>query len=65
MIKEIKIPNISENDESGLIASILVSEGDEVSAEQALVAVETDKATTEIPSDYDGVIKEIKGKRRR
>ena len=62
MIKEIKIPDISENVESGLIASILVSEGDEVSAEQPLVEVETDKATTEIPSDYDGVIKEIKVK---
>jgi pyruvate dehydrogenase E2 component (dihydrolipoamide acetyltransferase) len=62
MIKEIRIPEISENVESGLIASILVSEGDEVSIDQPLVEVETDKATTEIPSDYDGVVKEIKVK---
>jgi len=60
MIKEIKIPEISENVESGLIASILVSKGDRVSTDQALVEVETDKATTEIPSEYDGEIKEIK-----
>lgn len=60
MIKEIKIPDIAENVESGLIASILVSEGDKVSKDQALVEVETDKAATEIPSDYDGVVKEIK-----
>lgn len=62
MIKEIKIPDIAENVETGLIANILVSEGDEVSVDQSLVEVETDKATTDIPSDYDGVVKEIKVK---
>lgn len=62
MIKEIKIPDIAENVETGLIASILVSEGDEVTTDQPLVEVETDKATTEIPSEYDGVVKEIKVK---
>ncbi|MFO7658342.1 MAG: dihydrolipoamide acetyltransferase family protein [Bacteroidales bacterium] len=62
MIKEIKIPDIAENVETGLIANILVSEGDKVSVDQPLVEVETDKATTEIPSDYDGVVKEIKVK---
>lgn len=62
MIKEIKIPDIAENVETGLIANILVSENDEVSVDQPLVEVETDKATTDIPSDYDGVVKEIKVK---
>ncbi|NJM14090.1 MAG: 2-oxo acid dehydrogenase subunit E2 [Bacteroidales bacterium] len=62
MIIEIKIPDISENVETGLIAGILVSEGDKVTAGQALVEVETDKASTEIPSGYDGVVKEIKVK---
>ncbi|MDF1546224.1 MAG: 2-oxo acid dehydrogenase subunit E2 [Bacteroidales bacterium] len=60
MIKEIKIPDIAENVDTGLIAAILVAEGDMVKVDQALVEVETDKATTEIPSDYDGTIKEIK-----
>lgn len=60
MIKEIKIPDIAENVDTGLIAAILVAEGDKVKVDQALVEVETDKATTEIPSDYDGTIKEIK-----
>lgn len=60
MKKEIKIPDIAENVDTGLIASILVSEGDEVSADQALVEVETDKATTDIPSPFDGVVDEIK-----
>lgn len=60
MKKEIKIPDIAENVESGLVASILVSEGDEVSKDQSLIEVETDKATTDIPSPYDGTIIEIK-----
>lgn len=60
MKKEIKIPEIAENVETGLIAGILVSKGDKVSTDQALVEVETDKATTDIPSPYEGTIDEIK-----
>lgn len=60
MIKEIKIPDIAENVETGLVAGILVAEGDEVSADQPLFEIETDKATTEIPSEDDGVVKEIR-----
>ena len=60
MKKEIKIPDIAENVETGTIGNVLVSEGDKVSADQAVVEVETDKATTDIPSPYDGVVAEIK-----
>ncbi len=60
MDKEVKIPDIAENVDTGLIAGVLVSEGDEVKKDQPLVEVETDKATTDIPSDYDGKVKEIK-----
>ena len=60
MKKEIKIPDIAENVEKGLIAGVLVSQGDKVKKDQPLVEIETDKATTDIPSDYDGVVDEIK-----
>jgi len=60
MKKEIKIPDIAENVEKGLIAGVLVSKGDKVKKEQPLVEIETDKATTDIPSDYDGVVDEVK-----
>ncbi|MGC9342517.1 MAG: dihydrolipoamide acetyltransferase family protein [Bacteroidales bacterium] len=60
MKKEIKIPDIAENVDTGLIAGILVSKGDEISADQAVVEVETDKATTDIPSPYAGTVDEIK-----
>jgi pyruvate dehydrogenase E2 component (dihydrolipoamide acetyltransferase) len=62
MKKEIKIPDIAENVETGLVAGILVSKGDKVSVDQSLVEIETDKATTDIPSPYDGVVDEIKVK---
>lgn len=60
MKKEVKIPDIAENVETGVVASILVSEGDEVSEDQSLVEIETDKATTDLPSPYEGTIDEIK-----
>ncbi|MFO7852141.1 MAG: dihydrolipoamide acetyltransferase family protein [Bacteroidota bacterium] len=60
MKKEVKIPDIAENVESGLVAGILVSVGDQVEADQPLVEVETDKATTDIPSPFSGTISEIK-----
>jgi len=59
---EIKIPDIAENVESGIIASILVSEGDEINEGQPVVEVETDKATTDIPSLHSGKVDELKVK---
>src|SRR5690554_1053705 len=60
MKKEIKIPDIAENVETGTIASILVSVGDKITVDQPLVEVETEKASTDIPSLFDGVVAEIK-----
>lgn len=62
MKKEVKIPEIAENVETGIIAGILVSEGDKVKTDQSLVEIETDKATTDLPSPYEGTIEEIKVK---
>ena len=62
MKKEIKIPDIAENVEKGTIAAILVSKGDKVTVDQPLVEIETEKASTDIPSLYDGVVDEIKVK---
>jgi len=60
MKKEVKIPDIAENVETGIIAGVLVSQGDKVTKDQPLVEIETDKATTDIPSEYDGVVDEVK-----
>lgn len=60
MAKEIKIPQISEGVETATISEILVSKGDKIKKDQAVIAVETDKASTEIPSTFSGTVKEIK-----
>ena len=60
MAKEIKIPQISEGVDTAIISEILVAEGDTIEDDQAVVSVETDKATAEVPSTAAGTVKEIK-----
>ena len=59
MIKDIKIPEISENVESGTVISILVKVGDRVESDDPVIEFETDKAVVEIPSPVAGKITEI------
>ena len=58
MATEVKVPDIGDFDEVPVI-EILVSEGDEVTQEQALVTLESDKATMDVPSPAAGTVKEI------
>jgi pyruvate dehydrogenase E2 component (dihydrolipoamide acetyltransferase) len=55
---EVKVPDIGDFDQVPVI-EILVSEGDAVEAEQALVTLESDKATMDVPSPEAGTVKEI------
>ena len=58
---EIRVPDIG--DFSGVpVIEILVSQGDQVKADDSLLTLESDKATMEIPAPADGVIREIKVK---
>jgi pyruvate dehydrogenase E2 component (dihydrolipoamide acetyltransferase) len=62
MAIEVKVPKISEGVESAQVAEVLVSEGDTIEEEQSIIAVETDKASVEVPSSDGGKVKEIKVK---
>lgn len=62
MAIEVKVPKISEGVESAEVVEILVSEGDTIEEEQSIIAVETDKASVEVPSSDAGKVKEIKVK---
>lgn len=62
MIKEVKLPEVSDNVESGDVLKVLVKEGDKVEVDQPLVELETEKATFEVPSTESGIIKEVKVK---
>lgn len=59
MTTTIKLPELGENVDSGELTKILVSQGDTVSKDQALLELETDKATIEVPSPVAGTIKEL------
>ncbi|MDA3920341.1 MAG: dihydrolipoyllysine-residue acetyltransferase [Salinisphaera sp.] len=56
---EVKVPDIGDFDAVEVI-EVLVAEGDEVEAEQALITLESDKATLEVPSSAAGRITELK-----
>ena len=58
-LTEIKVPDIGDFSEVGVI-EVLVKVGDTIKVEQALITVESDKASMEIPSSQAGVVKEIK-----
>ena len=60
---EFKVPELGENVAGGDVASILVKVGDTIVVEQAVLELETDKATIEVPSSVAGVVKEIKVKK--
>ena len=58
-LKDILVPDIG--DFSGVeVIEIIASVGDTVGVEDPLVSLESDKAAMEIPSEFAGVIKEIK-----
>lgn len=59
MIKEVILPKISENVDSGEVIDVLVEVGDSVDTDQSLIELETEKATFELPSPVKGKISEI------
>ncbi|MBU1213820.1 MAG: dihydrolipoyl dehydrogenase [Gammaproteobacteria bacterium] len=56
---EIKVPDIG-GFKGVAVIEIAVKAGDTVEAEQALITLETDKATMDVPSPSAGVVKEMK-----
>ena len=58
---EVKVPDIGDFNDIPVI-EILVQVGDTVKKEDSLVALESDKATMEVPSTHAGVVKELKVK---
>lgn len=59
MIAEIKLPEISENVESGSVVSVFVKQGDTIKEDEPVIEVETDKASVEVPSTASGTVSEV------
>jgi pyruvate dehydrogenase E2 component (dihydrolipoamide acetyltransferase) len=56
---EIKVPDIGDFKDVAVI-EVLVKPGDAIQAETALLTLESDKATIEVPSPAAGLVKEVK-----
>ncbi len=54
-----ELPDLGEGIAEGELVSWLVEPGDVVEADQTIAEVETDKALVEVPSPYDGTVKEL------
>ncbi len=56
------LPNLGDGVAQGDVLKVLVKVGDMVAVDQAVVELETDKATIEVPSDVAGKVKEVRAK---
>jgi pyruvate dehydrogenase E2 component (dihydrolipoamide acetyltransferase) len=60
-IKNVLVPDIGNFKDVSVI-EVSVKTGDKVNAEQALISLETDKATIDVPAPFAGVVKDVKVK---
>ncbi len=59
MSRDFLLPDLGEGIHEAQIVRVLVSEGDNVAEDQAILEVETDKAAVEIPSPYAGIAEKV------
>jgi pyruvate dehydrogenase E2 component (dihydrolipoamide acetyltransferase) len=59
---EFKLPELGENIEQGDLVRLMIAPGASVSAGQAVMELETDKAVVEVPSSVSGTVQEIRVK---
>ena len=59
MINDLELPDLGEGIDGAEISEIPVSVGDEITKDQTILVLESDKASMEIPSDFTGTLKEI------
>ena len=58
MVQEVRIPDIGDIDEVEVI-EICVAVGDQVGPDDALIVIESDKASMEVPAGVEGTIASI------
>ena len=56
---DVKLPQLAEGVEGGTVINILVSEGQEIAKDQAIMELETQKAVGSIPAPSAGVVTKI------
>jgi pyruvate dehydrogenase E2 component (dihydrolipoamide acetyltransferase) len=61
-VTDFTLPELGENISTGDVLRVLVKPGDTIQKEQAVLELETDKATIEVPSSVAGQVREVKVK---
>jgi pyruvate dehydrogenase E2 component (dihydrolipoamide acetyltransferase) len=56
---DVKLPNLGEGADSGVVVGIFVKEGDTVAKDQAILELENEKAVASIPSPAAGVVEKV------
>jgi pyruvate dehydrogenase E2 component (dihydrolipoamide acetyltransferase) len=56
---DLKLPNLGEGADSGLVVNVFVKEGDPVAKDQPVIELENEKAVASIPSTAAGVVSKI------
>src|SRR6266849_6284548 len=59
---DFNLPELGENITAGDVVRVLVKPGDTIAKDQAVIELETDKATIEVPSSVAGVVKDVQVK---
>jgi pyruvate dehydrogenase E2 component (dihydrolipoamide acetyltransferase) len=59
MAIEFKLPELGENITSADIVKVHVKPGDNVKIDQIVLEIETDKANVEVPSEVEGIVKDV------
>jgi len=57
---DIRLPNLGEGTDSGVVVNILVKAGDSVQLDQPILELETDKAVGSIPASAAGLVQQIR-----
>jgi pyruvate dehydrogenase E2 component (dihydrolipoamide acetyltransferase) len=60
MATEIKLPQLGESVDSGVVSKVLISAGDSVTEDQPVIELDTEKATVEVPTPVGGTVKEVR-----
>src|SRR5438034_5604218 len=56
---DLRLPNLGEGADSGVVVNVFVKEGDPVAKDQAVIELENEKAVASIPSTAAGVVSKI------
>src|SRR5262245_55653886 len=56
---DVKLPKLGEGAESGVVVSLAVKEGDQITKGQTILELENEKAVAAIPSSGAGVVRKV------